>query len=361
MVRNIFIVCALCIVAVACAKRGEPQKKPAFENVQYCNYFDEFTMSPIGLADESGETTVDNKGDNIVVTDCISNFQMRYIKTTDGYVASSCFDMDRKELLKDGRYPRHYLRWILTDTVIEYERFYLPDKTIAAELIFIKTKDKLTVINSGPPSHAEVDSIEAFKYVASVINTYKHALKKLNDVNHEVHGFSLGYPLETGYLELERTKYNSKPAYLATTQKDSLYFVSPSESLFHITPGLEPEYMKEIRIKRDTEPAIDGVYSIVHVDQPPVIHGKTLEQYIDDYIKEHQNRYEGLSKKVVVLNVVITTSGAVEKTSIARSVGVREDSLAMDIVKRLPLMTPAKRNGKHVTVKMTVPVRFHNK
>jgi hypothetical protein len=102
------------------------------------------------------------------------------------------------------------------------------------------------------------------------------------------------------------------------------------------------------------------VFSEIYVDKLPFIanNGMSIKQYVDSCVSILDSNVTNLSASAVILQLTISSSGILEKATIARSVGKKEDKLAFEIISHLPQLVPAKKNGKHVAVRMTVPVRF---
>ena len=96
------------------------------------------------------------------------------------------------------------------------------------------------------------------------------------------------------------------------------------------------------------------------VEKMPVFPGGELglRKYIASNVKyPNIARESGIEGKVYV-RFCVTSSGKVEKVSIARGVDPILDKEAIRVVKTLPKWTPGQQRGKNVSVWYTVPINF---
>lgn len=83
-----------------------------------------------------------------------------------------------------------------------------------------------------------------------------------------------------------------------------------------------------------------------------------LRKYIATHVKyPNVARESGIEGKVY-LRFCVTSTGAVKKVSVLRSVDPLLDKEAMRVVKSLPKWTPGEQRGKKVNVWYTVPINF---
>lgn len=267
-----------------------------------------------------------------------------------------CYDLDLVVLSKDGRYPRCYNIWESHDTVFEYKQFYTLERRFLYSMLFIKTPHQCTIINVEKDLSC-LDRECLFDSLRNMANNYKQEYTNLNVSDHEISSYQIGYPHEQGYITFDRCTYEGRPAYVTKTVKDSIIYYSPTISL-STTPGFEG--LIEKRKRNNTPPTVDGVYSEINVDKLPfiAINGKDIKQYVDSCAKVLSVKETDLSSSTVIIQLTISSSGALEKTAISRSVGEKEDKLALEIIHGLPRIMPATKNGFYVAVRMSVPVKF---
>ena len=60
----------------------------------------------------------------------------------------------------------------------------------------------------------------------------------------------------------------------------------------------------------------------------------------------------------VIVDFVITKTGAIHKVRVARSLHPALDQEAVRVVKSMPAWTPGKQNGQPVNVSYTLPITF---
>ena len=288
---------------------------------------------------------------------CCQNKHMsnsEVIKLASGFY--KCYDLDLEVLSKNGRFPRCYNIWTSHDTVFEYKQFYTVERRFLYSMLFIKTPHQCTVINVEKDLSFLGDKC-LYDSLRNMANNYKQEYANLNVSDHVISSYQIGYPHEQGYITFNRCTYEGKPAYVAKTVKDSIIYYSPIISL-STTPGFEG--LIEKRKSNNAPLTVDGVFSEIYVDKLPFIanNGMSIKQYVDSCVSILDSNVTNLSASAVILQLTISSSGILEKATIARSVGKKEDKLAFEIISHLPQLVPAKKNGKHVAVRMTVPVRF---
>lgn len=110
----------------------------AFEAYQY---FDEYLMRGIGKADRTDSVFVWLSADTIIVsmptkTDSI----IKYSNKAIAWCNYQYYDFNRDSYLKDGRYRRSYVRYVVRDSIIECRRMFDIDNRVLNASIFLKTK-----------------------------------------------------------------------------------------------------------------------------------------------------------------------------------------------------------------------------
>lgn len=325
-----------------------------------CHHFDMFAMQPKGLSDSNNCIFYTTIYDTITLMEKYSSCSITITKQKgNGFVGECSFDLELKELMKDGRYPRTYKSFLGNDTIYELRHVYDTEKSLLNEAVIIKTESIAVFINFGMPSKEPLENGDLKAHIQSMCRNYKQKYNKLGMSDHIVPPLNNSYFQEEGYLELEKCLYKDYFAFKALTSKDTIYYIAPSHAMFSIAPGFE--LLKEIRIKTGAEPTVDGVYYPMDVDEMPSIatDGSSIRHYVDSIAQIVMQKSKPLSNSIVMVELVISTSGNVEHITICRSVGRREDELAKDIFRNLPPIIPAKRNGRPVSVRITVPVRFN--
>lgn len=106
----------------------------------------------------------------------------------------------------------------------------------------------------------------------------------------------------------------------------------------------------------DNEP----VYNMAMVQQQPKFQGGASEMYkwLGNNIKyPEEAKKEDVCGKVIV-DFVITKTGAIDKVRVARGLHPALDQEALRVIKSMPAWTPGKQNGQPVNVSYTLPITF---
>ena len=112
--------------------------------------------------------------------------------------------------------------------------------------------------------------------------------------------------------------------------------------------------------RRSSLPIDKEVYSVFEVDSIPVFPGDTQTMY--KWLSDHINYppvavEEGIQGKVIV-EIVVSKTGAIENARILRGRHPALDKEALRVVKAMPNWTPGYYNGNAVDVTYTLPVTF---
>jgi protein TonB len=85
---------------------------------------------------------------------------------------------------------------------------------------------------------------------------------------------------------------------------------------------------------------------------------KMLIKYIYDHLTYPRQARENDIEGTTVLSFVVSKSGKIEDIKILRDIGGRCGIAAMDAIKKLPVWSPGKQNGRPVKVIYTIPIKF---
>lgn len=83
-----------------------------------------------------------------------------------------------------------------------------------------------------------------------------------------------------------------------------------------------------------------------------------LVQYMTEHLTYPKSEKNRGTEGTVHVAFVVDTEGRVTDISIERSVSKDLDEAAADIVSKMPDWTPGEKDGKKVSVKMVLPVKF---
>lgn len=361
------------ICNISCSTKKEKEQSCHNErpnsNVQYglrkYAYFDEFDMCGKGIP-TTNEYVLVNKSNDLIIVKYHSAFINDSVIYTfcnqhNCWYSEKRYDWDRGAYYKDGRYPREYFRWLMGDTIMDLKRIYDSNRErVLCSLLFLKTRKNYTIVNLCDNEFARNinNRDELFSHIRFLSKSYKKDFVNLNLVDHIVAGVLTSYSNEEGYLLFNNDRFKGKLSLVANTIKDSLIYSAP-QIIYYSTPGVEGFEEKRLK-KRSLSPTHDGVYFSQHVDSLPVIlsSGESVNEYINNLLVV---RRMFITKAVVVL-LTVSNNGAILDAKIARSGGIKADQIAKDICYNLPKLKPAKKQGKEVSVEMTIVIgRAHVK
>lgn len=321
----------------------------------YC--FDEFEMAGIGEPiGNSCVTVIKNRDSIIVVCEEPENiFRKTYIQENGKWLSLQEYDTNRRVPQKDGKFPRYYYQWTGNDTIIQLESIRQLDKSEICTIVYAKSRERFVYVNLGKTDWSGKPIEELFNLSREVVRCYNSKYQDLGKVDHIVNLTKLGIPHEIGYLEFMVENDGKTLSYTAETVKETIRYEGKTLSS-SISFGFEG--FEEVRIKKDAEPSIDGIYRLQDVDVPPRIKrsGLTIQQYVINEAEMIKN--DKYSHCAVVAEIVISESGKLLKAKINRSVNDLEDKKLLNICYHLPAMTPAMRKGRAVPVKMVISARF---
>jgi protein TonB len=126
------------------------------------------------------------------------------------------------------------------------------------------------------------------------------------------------------------------------------------------TNDLNKQVVKEMVIAEEKPVEEEKVYNIAVIEQQPMFPGGQEAMY--KWLSEHINypaaaSEEGVQGRVVV-EFIITKTGAVENVHVVRGRHPALDKEAVRVVKAMPKWTPGRNNGQPVKVTYTLPVSF---
>ena len=118
------------------------------------------------------------------------------------------------------------------------------------------------------------------------------------------------------------------------------------------------EHKDEVIVEKKTEPEKEKVF--VAVEQMPQFPGGDAElmKYLSKNIKYPTMAMENNVQGRVVVQFVVTKTGAIGEVKVIRSVDRDLDREAIRVCKSLPRFIPGKMNGQAVNVWYTLPVNF---
>lgn len=96
------------------------------------------------------------------------------------------------------------------------------------------------------------------------------------------------------------------------------------------------------------------------VDEMPVPPGGIagLTNYMIQNLKYPTAAKEAKVQGMVVISFIVTSEGKVENVEVLRGIGSGCDEEAVRVISQTGAWTPAKKEGKTVATKMTLPVQF---
>lgn len=96
------------------------------------------------------------------------------------------------------------------------------------------------------------------------------------------------------------------------------------------------------------------------VDEMPVPPGGIagLTNYMIQNLKYPTAAKEAKVQGMVVISFIVTSEGKVENVEVLRGIGSGCDEEAVRVISQSGAWTPAKKEGKTVATKMTLPVQF---
>jgi protein TonB len=96
------------------------------------------------------------------------------------------------------------------------------------------------------------------------------------------------------------------------------------------------------------------------VDEMPVPPGGIagLTNYMIQNLKYPTAAKEAKVQGMVVISFIVTSEGKVENVEVLRGIGSGCDEEAVRVISQSGTWTPAKKEGKTVATKMTLPVQF---
>lgn len=118
------------------------------------------------------------------------------------------------------------------------------------------------------------------------------------------------------------------------------------------------EYKEEIIVEKKVEVEPEKVFTAV--EQMPQFPGGDLElmKFLSKNIKYPTMAMENNIQGRVIVQFVVTKTGAIGEVKVVRSVDRDLDREAIRVCKSLPKFTPGKMNGQAVNVWYTLPVNF---
>ena len=129
-----------------------------------------------------------------------------------------------------------------------------------------------------------------------------------------------------------------------------------------VTEGVEDLNKTRIidQVIVEEKPVEEITYNVATVEQQPEVPGGVQAMY--KWLSEHINypavaAEEGISGRVII-EFVVSKTGAIENVKIARGRHPALDKEALRVVKAMPNWNPGRNNGVAVKVTYTLPVQF---
>jgi protein TonB len=137
----------------------------------------------------------------------------------------------------------------------------------------------------------------------------------------------------------------------------------PQEEMKDKDPGTKTEEGREDGVDASLTEGGDGDANeiLTFAEQMPEFAGGTEEmyKYLGKNIMYPPNARENSVEGKVVLTFVVGSDGKISQIEqVGKKLGWGCDEEAIRVVKSMPAWTPGKQNGKAVTVKFTLPIRF---
>ncbi|MDE5607942.1 MAG: hypothetical protein K2I64_03305 [Muribaculaceae bacterium] len=140
--------------------------------IERFRYFDLFTMQGIEPCDNDSCIIVTEKGDSIKIE---TNYPKKYSLTLcnkgNYWYSHAEFDMnkDRYRLGKSESWPRRYDRFILTDTILDYEQVFYNDEIF--KTLYIKTKETYKALDLTGGYKVDNDPQEILSKILKILHS----------------------------------------------------------------------------------------------------------------------------------------------------------------------------------------------
>jgi protein TonB len=85
---------------------------------------------------------------------------------------------------------------------------------------------------------------------------------------------------------------------------------------------------------------------------------KAYYQFLADNLHMPANRFAEFSNKLVMIRIIIDTMGTVVFAGVEHGVNKNYNNEALKLIKAMPAWTPAKQNGRSVSMSMNIPILF---
>jgi len=99
---------------------------------------------------------------------------------------------------------------------------------------------------------------------------------------------------------------------------------------------------------------------ILACENTPVFPGgvNALNKFISSSAKYPKELYDRCIEGKVFIQFIIDTTGAIIKPEVIRGIDPKLDSIAISIVRAMPKWEPAIQNGKPVSMKFVLPIKY---
>ncbi len=130
---------------------------------------------------------------------------------------------------------------------------------------------------------------------------------------------------------------------------------APQESVDKLKEALREIYVLQINYKKLDA---DEVFQVV--EKMPEFPGGNAElmNYLRENIRYPQKAMEDSIQGRVIVQFVVTKTGAISNATIIRGVSPELDAEALRVINAMPAWTPGEQRGQAVNVKFTLPIQF---
>lgn len=98
----------------------------------------------------------------------------------------------------------------------------------------------------------------------------------------------------------------------------------------------------------------------ISVDQMPEFTGgeKALFAFLSNNINYPARARQAGAEGLVVVTFVVAANGNIQNVEVLKGLGCGTDEEALRVIRKMPLWSPGRQNGRAVPVRYTLPIRF---
>lgn len=121
-----------------------------------------------------------------------------------------------------------------------------------------------------------------------------------------------------------------------------------------------------VLVSRAQEPAKTPVFSLEEetifqlVEQMPTFPGGMpgLSQYLSSTLRYPGEAQQAKVQGTVFVGFVVNATGGITQVTVLKGIGYGCDEEAMRVIQLMPAWTPGRQDGKPVSVRYSIPIRF---